>query len=186
MLTVQALNRCSIKSFIGRGSAIRAIIFGILAVAFLAAVLPAGAQEPTRVVSDDDVNTVARDIFCPICESTPLDVCETQACADWRQVIRDKLAGGQSEEQIKDYFADQYGVRALAEPPAEGVTLLVWLVPLIAIPATVILFAFYLRNIRRSTETAAVVDVPPADEPDKPEPDQDPYAARIERELREM
>lgn len=186
MSTFRTLKRFSIKSYIGRRSAIRAIIFGILTAAVLAAVLPVGAQEPTRVISDDEVNTVARDLFCPICESTPLDVCETQACADWRQVIRDKLAGGQSEDQIKDYFADQYGVRALAEPPAEGVTLLVWLVPLIVVPGAIILFGLYLRKLRRPTETAAVAVVPPDVESKKPDPEEDPYAARIERELREM
>lgn len=186
MSTFHTLNRFSIKSYIGRSSAIRAILFGILAAAVLAAVLPAGAQEPTKTISDDDVNTVAKELFCPICENTPLDVCETQACADWRQVIRDKLAGGQSEDQIKDYFADQYGVRALAEPPAEGVTLLVWLVPLIAIPGAIILFVLYLRNLRRPAETAAVAVVPPDVETKKPDPEEDPYAARIERELREM
>ena len=108
----------------------RVFLFCLLILVLLVIVQPVVAQEPTRIVTDDDVNTVAKDLFCPICENTPLDVCETQACADWRQVIRDKLSEGQSEEQIKDYFADQYGVRALAEPPAEGVTLLVWLIPL--------------------------------------------------------
>lgn len=154
----------------------------------LAAVFPAAAQEPTKSITDDEVNSVAKELFCPICENTPLDVCETQACADWRQVIRDKLSGGQSEEQIKDYFADQYGVRALAEPPAEGVTLLVWLVPLIAIPAAFIIFALYLRNIRRSAAAPrpVVVSHPAVTEPDASDPDEDPYAARIERELREM
>jgi cytochrome c-type biogenesis protein CcmH len=157
-------------------------------VVVLVAVFPAAAQEPTKSITDDEVNSVAKELFCPICENTPLDVCETQACADWRQVIRDKLSGGQSEEQIKDYFADQYGVRALAEPPAEGVTLLVWLVPLIAIPAAFIIFALYLRNIRRSAAAPrpVVVSHPAVTEPDASDPDEDPYAARIERELREM
>jgi cytochrome c-type biogenesis protein CcmH len=157
-------------------------------VVVLVAVFPAAAQEPTKSITDDEVNSVAKELFCPICENTPLDVCETQACADWRQVIRDKLSGGQSEEQIKDYFADQYGVRALAEPPAEGVTLLVWLVPLIAIPAAFIIFALYLRNIRRSAPAPrpVVVSHPAVTEPDASDPDEDPYAARIERELREM
>jgi cytochrome c-type biogenesis protein CcmH len=159
-----------------------------MVVVVLVVVFPAAAQEPTKSITDDEVNSVAKELFCPICENTPLDVCETQACADWRQVIRDKLSGGQSEEQIKDYFADQYGVRALAEPPAEGVTLLVWLVPLIAIPAAFIIFALYLRNIRRSTPAPrpVVVSHPAVTEPDAPDPDEDPYAARIERELREM
>ena len=168
----------------------RGIYPALLALALLFAAVPVQAQGPVESVTDDEVNNVARDLFCPICENTPLDVCETQACADWRLVIREKLAEGQSPEEIKTYFADQYGVRALAEPPAEGVTLLVWLVPLIAIPSAIILFGMYLRNIRRSAEgatqqAAAASQITPSEDADA-DAELDPYTARIERELREM
>ena len=33
-------------------------------------------QPPT----DDDVNAVAKQLYCPVCENTPIDVCPTQAC----------------------------------------------------------------------------------------------------------
>jgi len=73
------------------------------------------AQDPTP--SDDDVNKVAKQLYCPVCENIPLDVCPTQACEQWRGVIREKLAQGWSEEEIKDYFVQQYGDRVLAVPP---------------------------------------------------------------------
>src|SRR5574341_1834721 len=44
--------------------------------------------------TDDDVNRVAKKLYCPVCPNTPLDVCETQACKDWRAQIRDELAQG--------------------------------------------------------------------------------------------
>ena len=53
------------------------------------------AQQPTP--SDDEVNAIAKQLFCPVCENTPLDVCPTQACAQWRELIREKLAAGWSE-----------------------------------------------------------------------------------------
>jgi cytochrome c-type biogenesis protein CcmH len=147
-------------------------------------------QSQGETVTDDEVNVIARDLFCPVCENTPLDVCETQACADWREVIRVKLAEGQSEEQIKDYFGEQYGVRALAEPPAKGITLWLWLIPIIAVPAGIIIFVFYLRNIRSSaavSSASVAVDsnLTTSPQPDS-ESDQDPYTERIEKELRDM
>ena len=149
-------------------------------------VVPVGAQDPDRSVSDDEVNAVAKDLFCPICENTPLDVCETKACADWREVIREKLAEGQSEEQIKDYFGNLYGVRALAEPPAEGITLPVWLVPLILVPAAIVGFALYMRSLRRSPSATPAAGITTQDESGDSADDQDPYIARIESELRDM
>src|SRR4030066_1789516 len=91
------------------------------------------AQQPTP--SDDQVNEIAKQLYCPVCENIPLDVCPTTACAQWRELIRQKLADGWSEQQIKDYFVLQYGDRVLGTPPAQGINWLVYLVPPIAILA---------------------------------------------------
>jgi cytochrome c-type biogenesis protein CcmH len=156
------------------------ILVGVVALAALA--LPAMAQEPTRVVTDDDVNAIAKQLYCPICESTPLDVCATQACADWREVIRTKLSQGQTSDEIKAYFADQYGARALAEPPREGFPLLVWVLSILAVVIGGFLFIRYISRIR-----AAAVEGPEVEMEDgpAPEPAKDDYVARIEQELQE-
>ena len=86
-------------------------------------VVPVSAQVPTP--SDDDVNRVARQLYCPVCENTPLDVCPTEACRQWRELIRTQLAAGKSEAQIKQYFVDHYGARVLGEPPNRLVSYLV-------------------------------------------------------------
>jgi cytochrome c-type biogenesis protein CcmH/NrfF len=65
------------------------LLFFFLA-ATVIAFLPVQAQQP--IPSDDEVNAIARQLFCPICENTPLDVCPTQACHDWRELIRQMLA----------------------------------------------------------------------------------------------
>lgn len=163
---------------------------GFLALALAAVVLilarPAAAQDPTRVITDDEVNAVAKDLFCPVCESTPLDVCPTQACADWREVIRIKLSQGQTEEEIQAYFAEQYGARALAEPPREGFTLAVWIAPILIIVVAAVFFTGYMRRLRAGDATVAEGPGPavgPGDEPASPSTDD--YQARIERELRE-
>jgi cytochrome c-type biogenesis protein CcmH/NrfF len=83
------------------------------------------AQEATP--SDDAVNAIARQLYCPVCENIPLDVCPTQACAQWRALIREKLAQGWTEEQIKAYFVEQYGVRVLNEPPRQGWNWLIYI-----------------------------------------------------------
>lgn len=161
----------------------RATIAGLLILAGLVALaVPATAQEPTRVVTDDDVNAIAQDLYCPICESTPLDVCATQACADWREVIRTKLSQGQTPDEIKAYFADQYGARALAEPPRTGFPLLVWVLSILAVIVGGFLFIRYISRIRAST-----ADGPEIESGDGPpgEPPKDDYLARIEQELNE-
>lgn len=134
----------------------------------------AAAQQPTP--SDDEVNVIAKQLFCPVCENTPLDVCPTQACAQWRELIREKLAEGWSEERIKNYFVEQYGARVLGAPPARGLNWLVYVIPPVAIIAGVYILYRAMRSWKQSAQPEA---------PEKnPEVPQDEYLARLEEELR--
>ncbi len=139
------------------------------------AVHPAGAQEVKPTPSDDEVNAVAEGLYCPVCENVPLDTCGIQACVQWRELIREKLAQGWSEEEIKQYFVDQYGDRVLAEPPRRGLNWLVYIVPPLAFLAGAYLLIKGLQN--QTTE---------AEEPDSLAEDSvdDAYVARLEEELR--
>ena len=139
------------------------------------------AQDPTP--SDNEVNRIAKQLFCPVCENTPLDVCPTQACAQWRALIREKLAAGWTDEQIKQYFVDQYGARVLSEPPRTGLNWLVYLVPPILFVVGVVIL---VRTFRPSKE-AAVEDASHAsseESPIVPDPASDEYVARLEDELK--
>ncbi len=127
-----------------------------------------------KPVTDDQVNAVAKQLFCPICENIPLDVCPTQACAQWRDTIRDKLAQGWSEDQIKDYFVQQYGERVLAKPRTTGLSLYVWVIPPAAILIAALFFVWYMRNARM--KAAAVVATSTEDESDD-------YSKQLEKEL---
>ncbi len=65
------------------------------------------ATAQTREPTDDEVNAIARVLYCAVCENVPLDVCPTQACQQWRATIKEKLTAGWNEDQIKQYFVDQ-------------------------------------------------------------------------------
>lgn len=150
-------------------------IFLIISVLTLGWVYQVSAQAPTP--SDDDVNAIARQLFCPVCENTPLDVCPTQACAQWRALIREKLAQGWTAEQIKQYFVEQYGARVLAEPPRQGLNWLVYVIP----PALMLIGVYILYRAFQSMRKPVLVDV---DEPKTDEPNSDEYLRRVEEELK--
>ncbi len=137
--------------------------------------VPVSAQAPTP--TDDDVNRIARQLYCPVCESTPLDVCPTEACRQWRELIRTMLAEGKSETEIKQYFVEHYGARVLAEPPNRLVT---YLVPAIAILlGALMLFRGFQMWMKPS---AAKADLKEAEQ--EAQPAQDPYVAKLEEELK--
>jgi len=132
-------------------------LYWITALTLFAALLaqtgPVSAQQPTP--SDNDVNRVAKQLYCPVCENTPLDVCPTQACEEWRELIRLKLSEGWSDEQIKDYFALQYGDRVLAEPPRKGLNWLVYILPVVFFAGGVVILVSVLRRMRAPVKQTA-------------------------------
>ncbi|TFG49812.1 MAG: hypothetical protein E4H33_01485 [Anaerolineales bacterium] len=155
----------------------------ILAVVVLLGLLlpgPATAQgsDPT----DDDVNAVAKQLYCPVCENIPLDACGTAACEQWRGIIRDKLKEGWSEDQIKTYFVNQYGDRVLAEPPRRGFNWLIYIVPgLIFVAGGFLLYRGFnqWRKAEPETRTGVKVEKRPVknDHPDL-------YLNKVEEELK--
>jgi cytochrome c-type biogenesis protein CcmH len=67
-------------------------------------------------VTDDEVNAIAKRLFCPVCENIPLDTCGTAACQDWRDEIRAYLEQGWTEQQIIDDFIARFGDRVFGIP----------------------------------------------------------------------
>ncbi|HLO14538.1 MAG TPA: cytochrome c-type biogenesis protein [Anaerolineales bacterium] len=130
------------------------------------------------IPSDNDVNRVAKKLYCPVCPNTPLDVCETKACEDWRTQIRDQLSRGWTDQQIIDYFVTQFGERVLAEPQRKGFTSLVWFLPLIVVLVGWGIVYEILRNWRKQKPTSA----PVISLPEIPEA----VLKKIEREIQEM
>lgn len=137
---------------------------------------PAIAQESTPVIPDDEVNAIAKDMYCPVCENVPLDVCPTQACAQWRELIRQRLAEGWTEQQIKDYFVQQYGDRVLAEPPRTGLNWLVYVIPPIIVLAGAFIVFRVLQTWKANAPQLASADAPPTIDDD--------YVRRLEEELK--
>jgi cytochrome c-type biogenesis protein CcmH len=150
----------------------------ILGVWLLLVLMIAGnvlAQEPEP--SDDEVNAIAKQLYCPVCENIPLDVCPTQACEQWRATIREKLSIGWNEQQIKNYFVDQYGDRVLATPPVRGLNWLVYVLPPIVFLTGAI---FLFRAFRSWTRSEPPVGEVGASDTMA----NDPYVQQLEEQLR--
>ena len=153
----------------------RYLLAAFLAFTLALVATPAPAQGPTP--TDDEVNRIAKQLYCPVCESTPLDVCPTEACRQWRDLIRTMLAEGKSEAEIKQYFVAQYGVRVLDEPPNRLVT---YLVPGVAILAgALLLLRGFQMWMKPSISSTGGLET-------EHKSAQDPYVARLEEELKKQ
>jgi cytochrome c-type biogenesis protein CcmH len=135
--------------------------------------LPALAQTPTP----NEINAVAKELWCPLCNGVRLDNCELQACVQMREVIAQKLAAAENKEQIKAYFAQQYGDVVLGEPARAGFNLVVWIFPILAVVVGLGWLA-YLVTTWRKRKPAPAAPVPAGAGPSG-----DAYMKRVEQEL---
>lgn len=153
----------------------------VLAAALGFSLLNAPKVQPSANL-DSEMLRVAKGLYCPVCPSTPLDVCETQACVQWRALIREKLANGESEAQIRAYFVAQYGERVLGAPPAEGFNVSAYVFPFILLIAGAAFLVVTMRRWQLSRAALRTAEPAADDEPPSVAPE---LAERIRRELKE-
>lgn len=127
-----------------------------------------GFAQDVSPITDDQVNELAKDLYCPVCENVPLDVCPTRACAQWRDLIREKMELGWSEKQIKEYFAAQYGEHVLSVPPPKGFNWLIYVLPpLILLIGIAVIANIVIKSKKQPAEPVQVENLshqPPAND----------------------
>ena len=158
-----------------------ALALALLAVLGLATAV--SAQTPTP----NQVNDVAKELWCPLCNGVRLDNCELQACVQMREVISQKLEAGESTQNIKSYFVQQYGDVVLGQPSTQGFNLVAWIFPILA-AVVGISWVAYLVVTWRKKQTATLATAPAGPAPAatrQPGEETDDYMKRVERELRD-
>ncbi len=128
-----------------------------LALCALAAALVAGGAAAAPSPSD-----LEAELVCPVCGTT-LDQSDAPVALRMKRYIRERLAAGASEAQIKAELVDQFGPGVLAEPPKSGFDLLAWLVPFAvlvagAIGVGLVVWAWSRRREEGDTGPPAALD----------------------------
>ena len=145
----------------------------------LIGIAPAGCADARADVPalEQRAQTLNRSIMCPVCPGESIDQSQVALAVQMRGIVNEKLADGWSDEQIRNFFVERYGPSVLLQPPTQGVSLAVWLLPPIGIAAAIAVFVLALRHMRRRPQT----DSDNADDDD----DLQPYYDRIESSISE-
>jgi cytochrome c-type biogenesis protein CcmH len=128
--------------------AVVAIISSIWFYAFLVS--------PSKQTLDQRVHDVASQLKCLVCQGESVADSPATLSLQMRDVIRQQLQSGKSEQEVIQYFVSRYGDRILLSPPWQGLTLLAWLVPIALMVGGILLLFVVLRNWQPQSDKGPV------------------------------
>lgn len=108
---------------------------------------------PAVAASPPNAADLEAEIVCPVCETT-LDQSNAPVAERMKLYIRERIAAGDSESEIKDALVAEFGPAVLATPRKSGFGLLAWLLPLVAIGVAVVAVALLARSWARGRDPA--------------------------------
>jgi cytochrome c-type biogenesis protein CcmH len=132
----------------------------LLAWTFVAAVLmtsPAFAVQPDEIMGDPAkearARELSRELRCMVCQNQSIDDSEAPLARDLRLLVRERIAAGDSDAQVIDFLVARYGEFVLLKPRLKPHTLLLWLLPPLALAGGGL--ALWIHNRRRSRSAAS-------------------------------
>jgi cytochrome c-type biogenesis protein CcmH len=152
----------------------RRALAALAVLALLAGPLAPGLAAAASV-DEKTVHDIAAQLRCVVCQSLSVADSPSETANQMRGVIRERLAAGDTPEQVIAYFVDKYGQWILLAPTREGFNILVWAAPFAALAVGLVVVAITLgRWRRRAAAVSAGVAAP-----------DEAMRARIARELGE-
>jgi cytochrome c-type biogenesis protein CcmH len=95
------------------------------------------SNDPTERLSDPAKEARARALFrevrCLECQNESIDDSEAPIASDLRHAVREQVAAGRSEAEIKRYLVDRYGEFVLMRPTFSLGNALLWLTPFVIV-----------------------------------------------------
>jgi cytochrome c-type biogenesis protein CcmH len=131
----------------------RAILLLSIAASSLAAQQAAPREPPTRgsdPVLEARVRDVASKLRCPVCQGLSLQDSPSELSQEMKDVVREQLAAGKSEDEVVRYFVAKYGEWILLEPKASGFNIAVYALPVLILAGGALLVTVAVRRWTRA------------------------------------
>jgi cytochrome c-type biogenesis protein CcmH len=131
--------------------------------------------DPREAELDALTAEVAAQLRCPVCRNQSVLESNAKLAREMQQMIRERLAAGETPDEVKAYLVSRYGEWILLKPKARGLNLLVYILPFVVLGGGAIL----LRDRLKRWAGAGLAAPPP------PEDDESSLSPENERWLEE-
>lgn len=110
----------------------------------------AAASDPSERLADPAQEAKAREIFrevrCLVCQNESIDDSDADLARDLRRVVREQVAAGRNETQVKTFLTERYGEYVLLRPAFSAGNAVLWLAPFLVVAAGI---GFLMVRVRR-------------------------------------
>lgn len=124
-----------------------AFVFAFLLAALLATGPALSIAVDETPLADPRAEAEAREIMkgirCLVCQNQSIEDSNAGLARDLRQIVRERVAAGDGEEEVHDFLRTRYGDWVLLKPPFKARTLPLWIGPflILVLGATGLLMA---------------------------------------------
>jgi cytochrome c-type biogenesis protein CcmH len=116
---------------------LRKLLASLFVVAMMAGCPAAHAVQPDEIMADPAKEARARDLSrelrCMVCQNQSIDDSDAPLARDLRLLVRERIATGDSDSQVMDFLVARYGEFVLLRPRFNPHTLVLWLLPPLAL-----------------------------------------------------
>ena len=114
-------------------------------------------QQQDSIAIERRTTQVAAALRCPVCQGLSIQDSPAPLAIEMRNVVRDQIAAGKSNDEVKAYFVQKYGEWVLLEPAPHGFNLAIYVLPVLLLVGGAV---FVWRLSRKWARGRRVVPVP--------------------------
>jgi len=90
------------------------------------------------------------ELRCLVCQGQSIADSDAEMAGDMRDLVRRRIAAGESPSQIRGWLIERYGAWVTYRPPAEPLTWPLWLAPILLLVAGALLARSRLKRRKRA------------------------------------
>jgi len=129
-----------------------ALALVLLATPVLAATPAAAIVDPREMLPDpaqeQRAREIGRDLRCLVCQNQSIDDSKAGLARDLRQIVRERVAAGDSNEEVLAFVTARYGDYVRLTPPLSAMTVALWASPAVVLALGVVaVLGFYRRRV---------------------------------------
>ncbi len=118
-------------------------------------------QDPLDSVREQRVQAVGKRLRCAVCQGVSIADSPASMARAQLDKVRELVAEGKTDQEIDDYFVERYGEWALMEPKKSGITLGLWIAPVLVLVLGMLLI---ISSTKKPAAPVLVATEEPADD----------------------